>query len=1566
MTLEQQLVWVREGSEGFVLARLHELLGEEADVVPLDSKHARRVANFDDILPAGDPDKEVDDNCELMFLNEATLLNNIICRYKKKKIYTYVANILLAVNPYEDIPDLYSSATIKKYQGRSLGELPPHVFAIADKAFRDMKSFKQSQSIIVSGESGAGKTESTKYILKYLCDLWAKGAGPVEQKILDANPILEAFGNAKTTRNNNSSRFGKFMEVHFSAKYQVVGGHISHYLLEKSRICTQSAEERNYHVFYLLCAGAPQELRAALKITKPDDYQYLKNGCTQYFTSAGSEKKISASQKSKQQAAKGGLRDPILDDVEDFQRLHQALSRVGLTEEEKRSVYSVVAAVLHLGNVEFEEDGGARGGCSVAQHSEPALAAAAHLLGVDAAELRMALVSRLMQSSRGGLKGTAIMVPLKPYEAMNARDALAKAVYSKLFDYIVHRINASIPFQASAYYIGVLDIAGFEYFQMNSFEQFCINYCNEKLQQFFNERILKNEQDLYKREGLNVPEIRFVDNQDCIDLIESKNHGIFHLLDEESKLPKPEFGHFTHSVHKQLGGNATSSRLQVPRSSRLKAHRILRDDEGFLLRHFAGAVCYNTNQFIEKNNDALHASLEFLVQESSCSLVQQLFLTSDNNNAKGKLNFISVGAKFQAQLSQLMDKLKENAIVHSFGLSDKDYKFGVTRLFFRPGKYSEFDTIMRSDPDNLKAIVDSVLAWLVKSRWRRSIFAALSVIKLKNKILYRRECLLLLQKTIRGYLVRRQHRPRYQGIAKIKAIEDSLKKMESVTAQLNKEKETAKKNIENLRNSIRNACALIKSNEKISRTEIDQLYNKLSKDAESQMAALQKAMTDQKNREEQERLRKIEAEMRAAEEAKMKEQERIQQEEEHRRLKAEMESRRKAEEAARLQQEQRDRAAAAQLQRQLEQAAQADLENRDRLEQERRDHEMAMRLAEETNGHVEGSPPQLRSFPTMDTMNGENKLNRSERVRMQQAMAGKQKYDLSKWKYSELRDTINTSCDIELLEACRHEFHRRLKVYHAWKAKNARKTTMHEQERAPQSIMDAAKAPRVSGREVLGARHRYFRIPFVRPGGGERRGWWYAHFDGRYVARQMELHPDKTPVLLQAGIDDMQMCELSLEETGLTRKRGAEILEHEFEREWARHNGPPYRALDRISAFKCAFTGSYVVHWLGGPTIIDREIKPNKETIDIYCYSGCNKNLFVLWQTVKFNLKIKNDEFNQYIGENPEDVYKDYNENSYGWAVVNPFQKKSYKSISIDLFTPTCMAIDTKHRHSIELHIQRVDMWRVLLMALGLVLIFSSKALSGNPVFFYVCGVLVGVSASFLLLVYYFSKLLSRKTLTYGILIGGWTVGVYLIRQAWENVQSILMSYQVYMFYYTLIVTFVSFVVCYRIGPPKNQRSKNLVMWTLQVIGAIMIFFSSQYREASTMVCVLALCIKYFPQTWLYRVQAYWRRKFPPQRRLLTSEEYYEEGARETKRALDNLRQYCSSPDCKQWSVIMKISDAKRFASFVEGNSHLSDDEVMDYESYAFSLERDKPVANSTRAYDISDDDSSTDDEDYL
>lgn len=583
------------------------------------------------------------------------------------------------MNPYKEIKNLYSKETIKSFNGKSIGEMPPHVYAIGDKAIRDMRVLKVSQSIIVSGESGAGKTESTKYLLRYLCDSFA-AAGQIEQKILDSNPILEAFGNAKTTRNNNSSRFGKFIEVHYDNKYQVVGGFISHYLLEKSRICTQSAEERNYHVFYLLCAGAPQSLRDKLYIGKPDDYRYL-TGCTQYFATPANDKQIPNTQKSKDHIKKGPLHDPILDDFNDFKELDQALSRIGLNETMRVEIYGLVAAVLHLGNIIFEENPeDTRGGSRITQVSEKNLDISAKLIGCDSFELRQALTSRVMQSKGGGIKGTVIMVPLKVYEANNARDALAKALYSRVFDYVVSLINQSIPFQKSSYYIGVLDIAGFEYFQQNNYEQFCINYCNEKLQKFFNDNILANEQDLYKREGLNVPEINFTDNQDIIELIESKTNGIFTLLDEESKLPKPSFAHFTTGIFYNTFPNVSVSltiiiflfisevhnawnghfRISLPRASRLKIHRGLRDDEGFLIRHFAGAVCYTTNQFIEKNNDALHASLECLVQESENALMKKLFSSNNALSTKGKLSFISVGSKFKSQLQELMQKLEKN------------------------------------------------------------------------------------------------------------------------------------------------------------------------------------------------------------------------------------------------------------------------------------------------------------------------------------------------------------------------------------------------------------------------------------------------------------------------------------------------------------------------------------------------------------------------------------------------------------------------------------------------------------------------------------------------------------------------------------------------------------------------------------------------------------------------------------------------------------------------------------------------------------------------------------------
>ncbi|XP_014677124.1 PREDICTED: unconventional myosin-VI-like [Priapulus caudatus] len=637
-------VWAPHPTDGFIQGQIVDITSDSITVETFTGSAGNKTieANYDRVYPSEDDDtKDVDDNCALMYLNEATLLNNVRLRYKRDQIYTYVANILIAVNPYREIKNIYCVDTIRHYKGKSIGVMPPHVFAIADKAYRDMRMLKESQSIIVSGEVGAGKTESTKYVLRYLTQNWGSHAGPIEERILQANPLLEAFGNAKTVRNNNSSRFGKFVEIHFSSQGVVDGGYISHYLLEKSRICVQNREERNYHVFYQMCAGAPAQMKQQLRLGSPDQFHYLRQGC---------------------------LRDPVLDDAADFGVTEDAMRQLGFRDDERRNIYAIVAGVLHLGNVSFEDDEhNSRGGSVVSNVGSNALSLTSAIFGLENDELRDALTARVMQS-KGGVKGTVIKVPLKVYEAMNARDALAKAIYAKLFDSIVRKINDCIPLKSSANYIGVLDIAGFEYFPINSFEQFCINYCNEKLQQFFNERILKDEQRLYEYEGLGLRQVNYSDNQDCIDLIEAKAVGIFDLLDEESKLPRPDPANFTASVHQKYPNHF---RLSVPRKSRLKEHRELRTEDGFLVRHFAGAVCYQTAQFIEKNNDALHASLAMLLAEANNAFLRALFTEGsakaassagggggDGGVRKGKLTFISIGNKFRTQLGSLMEKLR--------------------------------------------------------------------------------------------------------------------------------------------------------------------------------------------------------------------------------------------------------------------------------------------------------------------------------------------------------------------------------------------------------------------------------------------------------------------------------------------------------------------------------------------------------------------------------------------------------------------------------------------------------------------------------------------------------------------------------------------------------------------------------------------------------------------------------------------------------------------------------------------------------------------------------------------
>ncbi|KAK5903079.1 hypothetical protein CgunFtcFv8_006890 [Champsocephalus gunnari] len=912
------------------------------------------------------------------------------------------------------------------------------------------------------------------------------------------------------------------------------------------------------------------------------------------------------------------------------------------------------------------------GGCTIRKQSSQCVEHCAELLGLEEDDLRVSLTCRVMLTTAGGAKGTVIKVPLKVEQANNARDALAKAVYSRLFDHVVTRANQCFPFQSSANFIGVLDIAGFEYFEHNSFEQFCINYCNEKLQQFFNERILKEEQELYHREGLGVNEVHYVDNQDCIDLVEAKMVGVLDILDEENRLPQPSDQHFTDTVHNK---HKNHFRLTVPRKSKLAVHRNVRDDEGFIIRHFAGAVCYETTGFVEKNNDALHMSLECLISESKDRFVRELFENSNNSKdvkqKAGKLGFISVGNKFKTQLNILLEKLRDTGssfircikpnlkmISHQFegaqilsqlqcsgmvsvldlmqggfpsrapfhelynmyqqymppklcrldprlfckalfmalGLNENDYKFGLTRVFFRPGKFKEFDSIMKSDPDHLAELVKKVNTWLIHSRWKKVQWCALSVVKLKNKILYRTHACIKMQKTVRMWLCRRKHKPRIDGLVKVRNLKKRMDRFSEVISGLKEGKQEMTKQIQDLEGTIDSLMIKIKSTI-MTRMEIDHEFKALVTRSEQLLTAMQ---NKKKEEEERERLKKIQEEMEREKTRRDEEDQQRKQDEHDRRLKSEMELKRKQEEEERKRREEEEKRMQEEMEQQLLLERDEEASRQTVLEQERRDRELALRIAHseaeliEENTDLRSNGSSVPSSPeraasagaaalpslTMEQMAKEMSelLARGPQVQATKAAAGAKKYELSKWKYAELRDSINTSCDIELLAACREEFHRRLKVYHAWKSKNKKRNTETEQ-RVPKSITDYDRAPAVRkasqqnpapalpARQLevaLNRQQRYFRIPFIRPGDAysdlqnTKKGWWYAHFDGPWIARQMELHPDKHPVVLVAGKDDMEMCELSLEETGLSRKRGAEILPRQFEEIWERCGGVTY------------------------------------------------------------------------------------------------------------------------------------------------------------------------------------------------------------------------------------------------------------------------------------------------------------------------------------------------------------------------------------------------------------------------
>uniref|UniRef100_A0A9J7Z3A6 Myosin IXAa n=1 Tax=Cyprinus carpio carpio TaxID=630221 RepID=A0A9J7Z3A6_CYPCA len=537
--------------------------------------------------------KDFDDLCNLPDLNEKTLLDNLRSRFKQEKIYTYVGSILIVINPFKFLP-IYNPKYVKMYDNHQLGKLEPHIYAVADVAYHAMLQSKQNQCIVISGESGSGKTQSTNFLIHHLTALSQKGfASGVEQIILGAGPVLEAFGNAKTAHNNNSSRFGKFIQVNYQESGTVRGAYVEKYLLEKSRLVYQEHNERNYHVFYYLLAGASEEERTLFHLKKPEEYHYLnqvrsnkpmtKSTWQDCFTVEGEDLK------------------------HDFERLQLAMEMVGFLPATRKQIFSLLSAILHLGNIRYKKK--IYRDDSIDICNPEVLPVVSELLEVKEEMLFEALTTRKTVTV-----GEKLIVPYKLAEAGTVRDSMAKSLYSALFDWIVFRINHALLNQrdleesAKILSIGVLDIFGFEDYENNSFEQFCINFANERLQHYFNQHIFKLEQEEYRSEDIAWHNIDYIDNTGCINLISKKPTALLHLLDEECNFPQATNQTLLDKFKRQHEGN---SYIEFPAVM----------EPAFIIKHYAGKVKYGVKDFREKNTDHMRPDIVALLKSSKNAFI---------------------------------------------------------------------------------------------------------------------------------------------------------------------------------------------------------------------------------------------------------------------------------------------------------------------------------------------------------------------------------------------------------------------------------------------------------------------------------------------------------------------------------------------------------------------------------------------------------------------------------------------------------------------------------------------------------------------------------------------------------------------------------------------------------------------------------------------------------------------------------------------------------------------------------------------------------------------------------
>ncbi|WJX73410.1 Myosin-2, variant 3 [Trifolium repens] len=607
-------VWCRQPKGKWGLGTIQSTSGEQASV-SLSNGNVMEVARTE-LLPAN-PDilEGVDDLIQLSYLNEPSVLHNLRFRYSQDMIYSKAGPILIALNPFKDVP-IYGNQYVAAYRKKSLDS--PHVYAMVDAAYNEMIGEEVNQSIIISGESGAGKTETAKIAMQYLAALGGGSCG-IENEVLQTNVILEAFGNAKTSRNDNSSRFGKLIEIHFSATGKMCGAKIQTCKHVQSRVVQLADGERSYHIFYQLCAGSSPHLKERLNLRAASEYKYLnQSDCM---------------------AIDG------VDDAKKFHRLRKALDVVQMCKEDQERVFKMLTAILWLGNISFEVNDNDN---HIEVVNDEAVTSAASLMGCSPQGLMTVLSTHKIQAGKDTITKTLTL-----RQAIDARDALAKFIYASLFDWLVEQVNKSLEVgkRRTGRSISILDIYGFESFQKNSFEQLCINYANERLQQHFNRHLFKLEQQDYEIDGVDWTKVDFEDNQECLDLIEKKPIGLLSLLDEESNFPR-----------------ATDLTLANKLKQHLQTNPCFKGDwgRGFSVCHYAGEVLYDTSGFLEKNRDPMPSDSSQLLSSCSCELLQSFSKTLNQSQKQSNSQHVgafdsqkqSVGTKFKGQLFKLMHQLE--------------------------------------------------------------------------------------------------------------------------------------------------------------------------------------------------------------------------------------------------------------------------------------------------------------------------------------------------------------------------------------------------------------------------------------------------------------------------------------------------------------------------------------------------------------------------------------------------------------------------------------------------------------------------------------------------------------------------------------------------------------------------------------------------------------------------------------------------------------------------------------------------------------------------------------------